>query len=177
MPRHRVCALSTSFQGRLGGSVSCASDFGSGHDLTVGEFGPRSPPGSSVSLCLRLPPHVLSLSLSKINIKKKNKYIISFHSSNCVRELLCPFKPRVMVPQVFWARENQSGVKILIRLKTWGSEALPDYAPLHRLNKILGRAGVQRAKVHNTRQLPRWWRSRRRKGVGQQPQAWKSADP
>ena len=28
-------------QGRLGGSVGWASDFGSGHDLTVREFEPR----------------------------------------------------------------------------------------------------------------------------------------
>ena len=60
----------------LGGSVDWASDFGSGHDLTVGQFEPRiglcadiSEPGASfrfcVSLCLSASPLlVLSLSLS-----------------------------------------------------------------------------------------------------------------
>ena len=68
------------------------SDFGSGHDLAVGEFEPRvglcadsSEPGACfgfcVSLSLSAPPLLvlalsLSLSPSKINIKKiKNKKI------------------------------------------------------------------------------------------------------
>ena len=74
--------------GRLGGSVGWASDFGSGHELTVGEFEPciglcadSLQPGAcfkfyvSLSLCSS-PTQALSLSPSKINknIKKiKNK--------------------------------------------------------------------------------------------------------
>ena len=52
--------------GRLGGSVGEASDSGSGHDLTVGEFEPRvglcadsSEPGACFGFCV-----FLSLSLS-----------------------------------------------------------------------------------------------------------------
>ena len=68
-------------EGRLGGSVGLASDFGSGHDLKVCEFEPHvglcadsSEPGARfgfcVCVCLSLcpsPAHALSLSLSKIN--------------------------------------------------------------------------------------------------------------
>ena len=65
---------------RLGGSVGWAADFGSGHDLVAHEFEPRvglcadglepasdsvSPPSAPPLLTLSL-----SLSLSKINIKK-----------------------------------------------------------------------------------------------------------
>ena len=75
--------------GCLGGSVSWASDFGSGHDLTVCEFKPHvgfcadsSEPGAcfgfsvSLSLCPS-PAHSLSLSVSKINktLKKINKRV------------------------------------------------------------------------------------------------------
>ena len=76
--------------GRLGGSVGWASDFGSGHDLTVREFEPRiglwadgSEPGACFRFCVSLslsapPPFMLCLSVSKINktlkkLKKKNK--------------------------------------------------------------------------------------------------------
>ena len=64
-------------EGRLGGSVSWASDFGSGHDLAVCEFEPRiglcaqslEPVSDSVSPSLSAPPYslALSVSLSKIN--------------------------------------------------------------------------------------------------------------
>ena len=47
--------------GRLGGSVGRASDFGSGHDLTVHEFEPRvglcadlSEPGACFGFCVCL---------------------------------------------------------------------------------------------------------------------------
>ena len=60
--------------GHLGGSVSEASDFCSGHDLTAHEFKPRvelcadsSEPGASFGLCLPLSlplPHSHSVSLS-----------------------------------------------------------------------------------------------------------------
>ena len=64
-------------QGRLGGSVGQASDFGSGHDLTVHEFEPRvrlcadsSGPGACFRFCVSLslcpsPAHTLSLSQKK----------------------------------------------------------------------------------------------------------------
>ena len=66
--------------GRLAGSVSWASNFGSGHDLKICEFEPHigfsadsSEPGAaldSVSPSLSAPPLLVqSLSLSKINIK------------------------------------------------------------------------------------------------------------
>ena len=75
-------------QGRRGGSVGEAADFGSGHDLAVHEFEPRvrlcadgSEPGACFRLCVSLslcpsPVHALSLSVPKINkrwkkIKKK----------------------------------------------------------------------------------------------------------
>ena len=67
--------------GRLGGSVGSASNFGSGHDLTVPEFKPHvrlcAEPGACFRFCVSLsvsapPPLVLmltlSLSPSKINI-------------------------------------------------------------------------------------------------------------
>ena len=68
------------FKGRLGGSVSYMSDFGSGYDLTIHEFKPpirlcadSSEPRAcfrfSVSLFLHPSPS-RTLSLSKINIKK-----------------------------------------------------------------------------------------------------------
>ena len=66
--------------GRLGGSLSWTSDFGSGHDLTVHEFEPgirlcadSSEPGACFGFCVSLclcpsPARALSLSLSqKIN--------------------------------------------------------------------------------------------------------------
>ena len=65
--------------GRLGDSVGWASDFGSGHDLTVCEFEPLvltahslepalDSASPSLSLCSS-PAHALSLSVSKINFK------------------------------------------------------------------------------------------------------------
>ena len=68
-------------EGCLGGSVNEMSHFGSGHDLVVHEFKPRvvlrvqslEPASDSVSPSLSAPPLLvlaLSLSLSKINIKK-----------------------------------------------------------------------------------------------------------
>ena len=66
-------------EGRLGGSVSWAYDFGSGHDLTVGGFEPRfglcagsSEPGACFRFCVSLslcpsPPHTVSICLLKIN--------------------------------------------------------------------------------------------------------------
>ena len=72
--------------GRLGGSVGWESDFGSGHDLTIGGFEPRvglcadsSEPGACFRFCVSLslwpsPTHALSLSVkNKINIKKNLK--------------------------------------------------------------------------------------------------------
>ena len=65
--------------GCLGGSVSWASDFVSGHDLTVDGFEPRirlcvhsSELGACFGFCVSLPlcsspAHALSLSPSKIN--------------------------------------------------------------------------------------------------------------
>ena len=62
-------------EGRLGGSVGGATDFGSGHDLTVREFEPRvglcadsSEPGACFGFCVSLslcpsPAHGLSLCL------------------------------------------------------------------------------------------------------------------
>ena len=59
--------------GRLGGSAGYASNFGSGHDLTVREFEPRgglcadsSEPGAGFGFCVSLylcpsPAHALSL--------------------------------------------------------------------------------------------------------------------
>ena len=61
--------------GRLGGSVGWATDFGSGHDLTVREFEPRiglcadsSEPGACFRFCVSLslwpsPVHAVSLCL------------------------------------------------------------------------------------------------------------------
>ena len=70
-------------EGRLGGSVSCASNFGSGHDLAVREFEPRvssvltaqslEPVSDSVSPSLSVLPLLtfcLSLSLS-LSLKNK----------------------------------------------------------------------------------------------------------
>ena len=69
-------------KGHLRGSVSYASSFGSGHDLEVGGFEPlvrlcadSSEPGACFRFCVSLslcpsPVHALSLSVSKINIKK-----------------------------------------------------------------------------------------------------------
>ena len=63
-------------QGRLGGSVGWASDFGSGHDLTIREFEPHvglcvdsSEPGACFGFCvsLSLCSPLLALCLSKIN--------------------------------------------------------------------------------------------------------------
>ena len=70
--------------GRLGGSVGGASDFGSGHDLTVREFEPHvglcadsSEPGACFRFCVSLslcpsPAHALSLTL-------KNKHNFFFN--------------------------------------------------------------------------------------------------
>ena len=67
--------LSLKKLGRLGGSVSWASDFGSGHDLAVREFEPHvrrcadsSEPGACFGLCVCVSlsaciPLTLSLSL------------------------------------------------------------------------------------------------------------------
>ena len=51
----------TGFEGCLGGSVSLAPDFSSGHDLTAGEFEPRirlcadsSGPGARFRFCVPL---------------------------------------------------------------------------------------------------------------------------
>ena len=72
--------------GLLDGSVDQASNFGSGHDLTVCDFRPRiglradsSEPGSCLRFCVSpslSDPSLLalSLSLSKINIKNKIKF-------------------------------------------------------------------------------------------------------
>ena len=68
--------------GRLGGSVGWASDFGSGHDLTVHEFEPpvglcadsSEPASDSVSPSLSA-PSLLVLSLS---LKKKEKHYNKF---------------------------------------------------------------------------------------------------
>ena len=71
-------------EGRPGGSVGSASNFSSGHDLAARGFEPRvglyadsSEPraaSDSVSPSLSAPPLiVLSVSLSKINIKKLKK--------------------------------------------------------------------------------------------------------
>ena len=63
--------------GCLGGSVGWASDFGSGHDLTVCEFEPRvglcadgSEPGACFGFCVSpslypSPAHALCLSVSQ----------------------------------------------------------------------------------------------------------------
>ena len=74
---HNNCNL-----GRLGGSIGEASDFGSGHDLTVCEFEPHvglcahsSEPEKAcfrISLCCS-PTYTLSVSLSKINTEKNFK--------------------------------------------------------------------------------------------------------
>ena len=71
--------INTQLQGRLGGSVGSATDYGSGHDLTVREFelqvgfcADSSEPGACFGFCGSLslcpsPAHALSLSVSKIN--------------------------------------------------------------------------------------------------------------
>ena len=66
--------------GGLGGSVGGATDFGSGHDLTVRAIEPRiglcadgSEPGACFGFCVSLslcPSPTHALSLSKVNIKK-----------------------------------------------------------------------------------------------------------
>ena len=70
-------------EGRVGGSVGEVSDFGSGHDVTVRDFEPHmglsvvSAQGPFQILCppvsLPLPRLLLTLSPSKVNIKKKKK--------------------------------------------------------------------------------------------------------
>ena len=68
--------LNHTIQGRLGGSISHASNFGSGHELVVWEFRPRirlsavsiGPTLDPLSPCLSAPPP-LTLTLSK-KIKK-----------------------------------------------------------------------------------------------------------
>ena len=77
------------YWGRLGGSVSEASDFSPGHDLTVRGFEPciglcadGSEPGAcfdfyvSLSLCPS-PAHALSVSPSEINVKKEKTNMLS----------------------------------------------------------------------------------------------------
>ena len=66
-------------QGRLGGSVGCAADFGSVHDLAVCEFEPHMgvcadslEPGACFTFCVSLSlslllPHSCSVSVSEIN--------------------------------------------------------------------------------------------------------------
>ena len=80
------------FKERLGGSVSWAADFSSGHDLAVCEFEPRvwlcadsSEPGACFRLCVSFslwpsPIHALSLSVPKINLKKKKD---RYSRTNC----------------------------------------------------------------------------------------------
>ena len=73
---------------RLGGSVCWASDFSSGHDLTVCEFESRvglcadsSEPGARFRFCVSLPlcpSPTHALSLSKINIKKLFLHVGAF---------------------------------------------------------------------------------------------------
>ena len=80
-----LCQCLEEDEGRRGGSVSGASDFSSGHDLTAGEFEPRvrlcadSPePGACFGFCvsLSLPLlHSCSLSLSlSLSLSKINKH-------------------------------------------------------------------------------------------------------
>ena len=64
-------------EGRLGGSVSWAPDFGSGHDLTACEFEPRiglcadsSGPGACFGFCVSFslcPYPAYAVSVSKMN--------------------------------------------------------------------------------------------------------------
>ena len=75
-------------QERLGGSIGWVSNFDSGHDLTVCVFEPHvglcadsSDPGACFTFCVSLSlcpssTHILSLSSSKINIKKFLKNIV-----------------------------------------------------------------------------------------------------
>ena len=82
---HIAGNLKIAVEGRLGGSVGWASDFGSGHDLAVHGFEPHiglcadsSEPGAcfrfsvSLSLCPS-PAHTLGLSLS-FSLTKINKH-------------------------------------------------------------------------------------------------------
>ena len=81
----RIGALRKEARGHLGGSVGWASDSGPSHDLTVHGFKPRvglcadgSKPGTCFTFCVSLSlcpsaPHALSLSPSKINVKKKER--------------------------------------------------------------------------------------------------------
>ena len=76
-PRSIVGTQGPFLEGHLGGSVGQASDFSSGHDLTVREFEPcirlctdSSEPGASFRFCVSLslcpsPAHALSPSLSQ----------------------------------------------------------------------------------------------------------------
>ena len=67
-------SLKQNFLGHLGGSVGWATDFGSGHDLTVREFEPHvgfcadsSEPGAYFGFCvspLSTPPPLISVSLN-----------------------------------------------------------------------------------------------------------------
>ena len=76
--KHGVICVTKRLLGRLGGSLGWVSDFGSGHDLTVGRFQPTSgsvltaqrlePSSDSVSPSLYDPPMLmLMLCLSIIN--------------------------------------------------------------------------------------------------------------
>ena len=82
-----VTALKTLLQGHLSVSVGKASNFSSGHDLTVREFKPRvelcadsSEPGACFRFCVSLslcpsPAHALSLCLSvSLSLSVKNKH-------------------------------------------------------------------------------------------------------
>ena len=81
--------INSSLEGRLGGSVRWASDFGSGHDLVVDKFEPRPASGSvlraqslepvsdsvclSVCLSLSAPPRSCSVSLCLKQTNKQTK--------------------------------------------------------------------------------------------------------
>ena len=84
--------------GCLGGSVGWASDFSSGHDLTVREFkscvrlcADSSEPGASFRFCVSLfshypsPTHAVSLSIKKwIKIKKIKKISLIMKFEVCI---------------------------------------------------------------------------------------------
>ena len=64
--------------GRLGGSVSWAPDFGSGHDLTVREFQPpiglcadHSEPGACFGFCVSLSASPLSSLMPFLSLSQK----------------------------------------------------------------------------------------------------------
>ena len=66
--------------GRLGGSLSWASDFGSGHDLTVHEFEPgirlcadSSEPGACFGFCVSLSLSAPPLLMLCVSLSLNNK--------------------------------------------------------------------------------------------------------